>query len=166
MPDPGCADHRRSRQSTRTLLGMDSDDVACAIRLNAEAQLRLRKAAGISLVDIYEDEFPEPDTRHQTRSLTDLEFDDLVKEGEIISRRPYRCTVCGGTFTIDQYHRIQHQARIIGEPNPFTAGRAVHEECSSSIDRLLAVSNSWAAVIPRRGIGSRWDSRRCRQRSR
>jgi len=110
---------------------VDSDKVAHAIRLSPEAQLRLRKAAGIASIDLYGDESPEPDTRDQTRSLTGLDFDDLVKEGEILSRRPYVCAVCEGTFTVEQFHRVRHEARIRGEPNPFTSGQEVHEECST-----------------------------------
>ena len=108
---------------------MSSDDVAYAVRLSAEAQLRLQEAAGITSVDLHEGEFPETDTRDQARSLTGLDFDDLVKEGDILSRRPYACGTCGGTFTIEQYRQVRRRARISGEPNPFTSGQAVHEEC-------------------------------------
>ena len=52
-------------------------------------------------------------------------------EREILSRRPYVCAACGGTFTVAQFHGARHQARIRGEPNPFISGQEVHEECST-----------------------------------
>jgi len=111
-----------------TFSSMVSDDIACAMRLRDEAQLRLRNAAAITLADIVEDEAPEPDTRAQTQRLTGLTFDDLVKKGDVLSRRPYVCAGCGESFTVEQYHHVRNRARISGEPKPFTSGRAVHEQ--------------------------------------
>jgi hypothetical protein len=110
---------------------VSADELAYAIRISREAQQRLRKAAGIDSVDWAEGEFPEPDTRDQTRKLTGLDFDDLVKQDEILSRRPYVCGTCEGTFTLEQYQRVRHLARIKEEPNPFGSGREVHEACST-----------------------------------
>jgi len=67
--------------------------------------------------------------RYQTWSLTGLDVDDLVTEADILSRRPSLCTVCGGTFTVEQFRRVRHRTRVTGEPNPFVSDRQTQEVC-------------------------------------
>ena len=109
--------------------GWASDNIAYATRISPEGQERLCRTAGIEPPEWEDQEFPEPDTREQTRQLTGRDFDDLIEDADDLSRRPYLCSVCGGTFTIDEYQKIKGMARRNHEPNPFLSREASHEDC-------------------------------------
>jgi hypothetical protein len=118
-------------QSTNSLWVVAADDIAYATRISRTGSQRLCAAAGIEPPEWEDREFPEPDTREQTRQLTGLDFDDLIKDQDILSRRPYLCAVCGGTFTVGQFRRVKWLARRNGEPDPFGTedGAQTHEAC-------------------------------------
>ena len=65
-----------------------------------------------------------------TRQLTGQNFDDLITENDVLSRRPYLCRVCGRTFTIDEFNRTRHDARVNGLLDPFAANAPVHRDCT------------------------------------
>ena len=108
-----------------------TDDIAYATRISRAGTQRLCAAAGIEPPEWEDREFPEPDTREQTRQLTGLDFNDLIKDQDILSRRPYLCAICGGTFTVRQFQRVGWLAGRNGRPNPFrTPDEAqTHEAC-------------------------------------
>jgi hypothetical protein len=105
------------------------DDVAYATKISPEGTRRLCEAAGITQSKWEDREFPEPDTREQTRQLTGRDLDELITERDIVSRRPYICASCGRTFTVAEYFRIKGLARRGHRPNPFGSGDEVHESC-------------------------------------
>ena len=107
-----------------------ADHIAYATRISREGQERLCVAAGIDAPQWEDREFPEPDTREQTRQLTGRDFDDLITDQDILGRRPYLCAICRGTFTVDEYQRVKGLARRGGRPNPFGTGDETHEACA------------------------------------
>ncbi len=109
---------------------MVQGNIAYATKVSPEGQKRLCRAAGITPPEWEDREFPEPDTREQTRQLTGLDFDDLVTDEDILSRHPYTCVICGGTFTVDQYWAVKYLARRNHSPNPFEKGEQCHESCA------------------------------------
>ena len=72
----------------------------------------------------------EIDARRQTRSLAGRELDEIISEDDIVNRRPCRCTVCGGTFTVEQFDRLRRLHSESGKPGPFDCVDPVHETCT------------------------------------
>ena len=109
---------------------MDEWSVTYAVRISPEAQTRLRAAARVPEDIGYQDvEQPLHQLREQTRQLTGLELEDLVKPSEVVSRRPYICRVCGQGFTISEFNETNWNTRVDGDPSPFELGEQVHLRC-------------------------------------
>lgn len=116
------------------------DHTACAIKITREAQIRLCEAAGIGPPKWEDRSWPEHELRAQTLSLTQHDLDEILFEEDVVSRRPYLCTSCGGNFTVDEYVDIQMWAEVNHKVNPFEADTAIHGACgnySSDIDSAL-----------------------------
>jgi hypothetical protein len=107
------------------------DDVMHAIRISAHGWALLCAAAGIAPPKYEGREWAEPDVQDQTQSLTGRPLSSIIAEGDIISRRPYRCASCGGTFTIEEFHRLRDLARRADALRPFDSVEPVHESCSA-----------------------------------
>ena len=106
-----------------------ADNIAYAITVGPEGQKRLAAAAGMAPRTWDDREFSEPEAREQARRLTGRDFDDIITEGDILTRRPYRCAVCDGCFTIDQYWKVRKIFRQNGQANPFRSGAETHHNC-------------------------------------
>jgi hypothetical protein len=105
------------------------DRIAHATKITPEGSRRLCEAAGITPPQWEDREWPEDEMRQQTKSLTGRDFDDIISERDILSRRPYLCASCGGTFTVDEYFRIQLSTNLNDKDNPFESNSAIHESC-------------------------------------
>ena len=71
----------------------------------------------------------KPKIQDICKALTGRDFDDIIREGDILSRRPYFCATCGGTFTIDESKKVSGTARRKSQTNPFGSGSETHEVC-------------------------------------
>ena len=112
------------------------DDVLYAVRLNREARERLCALAGVLTPDESTIETPEPLLAEITKSLVGKPLEELMGDEDLVSRRPYLCSRCAGTFTIDEYWLIRYAARHRFDPgpgrvfvDPFAAGPQVHARC-------------------------------------
>src|SRR5580692_12855551 len=105
-------------------------DVVYAIKISPAGTARLCAAAGTT-PPVWEDrEWAEIDLQRQAQSLTKRHLDELIGEDDIVSRRPFRCSVCGGTFTVQQFDQLRRLNREKGKPRPFDSGDPIHDECS------------------------------------
>ena len=68
--------------------------------------------------------------RNQTRQLKGKHLEEIITEDDVLSRRPYRCGICGGTFTSEEFKRLPGEARRSGLPDPFLADAPVHRGCT------------------------------------
>jgi hypothetical protein len=106
-----------------------TENIACAITIGPEGQKRLTAAAGMAPRKWEDREFSEPEAREQARRLTGQDFDDIITEDDILTRRLYRCAVCDGCFTTDQYWEVRNIFRQNGQANPFRSGAETHLNC-------------------------------------
>ena len=113
------------------MIVVTDDNVASAIRISHDGQQRMRHVAGIWNTEWEDQEFPESDTRRQASRLVGRELDDLITEADVVSRRPYVCASCGGTFTVSEYFKVKGNARRNNQPSPFGSGSEAHEACSN-----------------------------------
>jgi hypothetical protein len=88
-----------------------TDDVVFAIRISPEGAARMCSAAGITPPDWEDREWAEIDAQRQSQSLAGRDLGEIISEGEIVSRRPFRCTVCGDTFTTKQFDDLRRISR-------------------------------------------------------
>ena len=110
----------------------DPQDAVQAIVISPKGAERLCAAAGLDPPAWERMQTPEPVLREQTRQLTGQQLEDIITEEDVLSRRPYLCGVCGGTFTTDEFSRLRHDARQNGLPDPFATDRPVHGSCSAA----------------------------------
>src|ERR1700728_3721377 len=106
-----------------------TDDIIYAVKISPTGSARLCAAAGIDPPDWEDQEWAEIDVQRQTQSLTGRKLVEIISEDDIVSRRPFRCTVCGEPFTIEQFDRLPHLHREPGEPRPFDSVDPIHEAC-------------------------------------
>ncbi len=114
-----CDNHRRGSST------------AYATKITPEAQRRLCEATGITPPEWKDREFPEHELRQQ-KTLTGRNLEDILSDGDILSRRPYVCFVCRGSFTVAEYWRIQLWAEMNEAANPFESNAAMHESCGGN----------------------------------
>ena len=105
-------------------------DVACAIRLTPAGEARLAAAAGTQLSEWNALEWGEPFLREACRQLTGQALEEVITEGDVISRRPFLCAKCGGTFTVAEYESIKGAAGRRRTPDPFWVDEARHRHCA------------------------------------
>jgi hypothetical protein len=107
-----------------------TDDTVYAIKISPTGAARLCAAAGIAPPDWEDREWAEIDVQRETQSLAGRKLDEIISEDDIVSRRPFRCTICGEPFTIDQFDRLRRLHRERGKPRPFDSVDPIHEACS------------------------------------
>ena len=110
-------------------LNESGDRIAYAMKITPEGSRRLCEAAGITPPQWEDREWPKHQTRRQTKSLTGRDFDDIISERDILTRRPYLCASCDGTFSVDEYDRIHLSTKLNDKENPFESHIAIHESC-------------------------------------
>ena len=108
---------------------MDTDDIAYAIRLTPEGEARLAMAARAQLSQWSVLEWAEPFLREACLQLTRRRLEEVISPDDVISRRPFLCAKCGGTFTVAEYESIKGAAGRRGTPDPFWSGKAMHRRC-------------------------------------
>jgi hypothetical protein len=107
------------------LTDVASDEIVYAIGISAHGAALLCSAAGISPPEWEDREWAEPMVRSQTLGLTKRSLEEIIAEDDILSRRPIVCSLCGGSFTVDQYDRL---GRMHRDRRYETVG-LVHEGC-------------------------------------
>jgi hypothetical protein len=55
----------------------------------------------------------------------------IVSPDEVISRRPYRCAICGGIFITQQFDKVRTMSGERHEARPFETAQPIHEGCRS-----------------------------------
>ena len=110
----------------------EAQDVVQAISISPKGTERLCGAAGLPTPPWKRRETPEPVLQNQTHQLTGKSLEDIVTEDDVLSRRPYRCAICGGTFTFVEFTRLRHEARRNGVGDPFSTDAPVHGSCADS----------------------------------
>ena len=108
-----------------------TEDIAYAIKINPHGSALMCAAAGIVPPEYEDREWAELDIQDQCRSLTGRPLDEVIAQDDIVSRRPFRCAVCGDTFTTDEFRRLRRLSRENGLPRPFDSGETFHEGCST-----------------------------------
>ena len=108
-----------------------TDGIVCAIRISPHGAEQLCIAAGITPPKWEDREWADIDVQRQVQSLTRRPLHEIVSDDDILSRRPYRCAICDGTFTVRQFDHLQKLSRRSGTPRPFDSGHPIHEECSA-----------------------------------
>ena len=109
-----------------------SDDLAYAIKISPSGSDRICAAAGIEPPEWQDREWAEIDVRRQLRSLASRSLEDVITDADIASRRTYRCAVCAGTFTIQQFDDVRRRSRERHEPRPFETSEPIHVDCRTS----------------------------------
>ena len=110
----------------------DPQDAVQAISLGPKGTERLCSAAGLPTPPWIRRETPEPVVQNQTRQLTGRSLEDIITADDILSRRPYRCAICGGTFTSVEFSRLRDEARRNGLVDPFSTEAPVHGRCADT----------------------------------
>jgi hypothetical protein len=130
------AQYRRMGTPTSPFVDLEAmvsdvaQDAVQAISLGPKEAERLCAAAGLPTPRWTRRETPEPVLQNQTRQLTGKSLEDIITEDDVLSRRPYRCGICGGTFTTEEFNRLRHDARRSGRPDPFMADAPMHRGCT------------------------------------
>jgi hypothetical protein len=122
---------------------LNGDNTAYAITITRAAQVRLCDAAGINPPEWEDRAWPEHEMRAQTKSLTRRDLDEILHAEDVVSRRPYLCSSCGGTFTVDEYVRIEMWADVNDRVNPFESNVAIHEACGNYSTKIPASDSDW-----------------------
>jgi hypothetical protein len=107
-----------------------AQDAVQAISIGPKGAERLCAATGLPTPPWEQRETPEPVLQNQTRQLTGKSLEDIITEDDVLSRRPYRCGICGGTFTTEEFNALRGEARRSGLPDPFMADAPVHRRCT------------------------------------
>jgi hypothetical protein len=110
----------------------DPQDAVQAISISPKGTERLCGAAGLPTPPWIRGETPEPVLQNQTRQLTGRSLEDIITADDILSRRPYRCAICGGTFTSVEFSRLRHEARRNGLVDPFSTEAPAHGRCADT----------------------------------
>jgi hypothetical protein len=108
----------------------DPEDAVQAISVTPKGAERLCAAAHLPTPPWERRETPEPILRNQTRQLTGRALEAIIAEGDVLSWRPYRCEICGGTFTTEEFNSLRGKALRNGLPDPFMADAATHSGCT------------------------------------
>jgi hypothetical protein len=111
------------------MVGMGADDLAYAIKISPHGAVLLCSAAGIEPPKWEDREWVEPIVQSQSWGLATRNLYEIISEDEIISRRPIRCAVCGGTFSIDEFMRLRDLSRRHRLPDPHETIQITHEKC-------------------------------------
>src|ERR1700676_1300140 len=107
------------------------DGIVHAIKISPHGGALLCAAAGIAPPEGENREGAGVDVQRQAQSLTKQPLDEIISEDDIVSRRPFRCAVCGGTFTVRQFDLLRRLSRGSGKSRPFDSGDPIHDGCSA-----------------------------------